>query len=90
MAKKRNLGGRPRSNPKPKRFDRVVGGRIHERRLALKMAPGDFAKKIGRSLSQVYRLESGDSPVKGDLFPKIAEVLGCQVSDLVDGTKAPK
>ncbi len=88
MAKKKNLGGRPRTNPAPKAFDRMVGARIRVRRTTLKMSIGDFAKKIGLSISQIYRLQSGDSPVRGELFPKIAKVLNCTVSDLVDGAGA--
>jgi len=88
MAKKKNLGGRPRTNAPAKAFDRMVGARIRVRRTILKIPPAEFAKKIKRSMSQVYRLEAGDSPIKGELFPVIARVLGCTVSDLVDGVKA--
>lgn len=88
MAKKKNLGGRPRTNAPPKAFDRMVGARIRVRRTILKIPPAEFAKKVGLSISQIYRLQSGDSPVRGELFPKIARVLNCSVSDLVDGLAA--
>lgn len=90
MAKKKNVGGRPRTKPQPKQFDRMVGARIRVRRTILKIPPGVFAKKIGRSLSQCYRIESGDSPCRGELFPIIAKTLGCTVSDLVDGVAGKK
>lgn len=86
--KKKNLGGRPRTRPLPKAFDRMVGARIRVRRTILELSPAEFGKKIKRSLSQVYRVECGQTPVRGELFPVIAKVLGCSVSDLVDGVKA--
>lgn len=85
--KKKNLGGRPRTRPKAKAFDRMVGSRIRVRCAILEMSPAVFAKKINRSLSQAYRLIAGDTPIRGELFPVIAKTLGCTVSDLVDGVK---
>jgi len=85
MAKKKNLGGRPRTNPAPKAFDRMVGARIRVRRTIMKMSTTDLAKKSGKSLSQIYRYESGDTSISTQALVKIASVLKCSVNDLAVG-----
>lgn len=85
---KKSLGGRPRTRPKPKPFDRMVGSRVRVRRTIAKITPAEFARKIGRSLSQVYRLESGDTPLSDEILVRAAKVLGCSQADLRDGIHA--
>lgn len=90
MTAKPNLGGRPRTRPKATAFDVAVGKRITARLPAANLKQAGLARKLRKSPSQVYRYLSGDTSVDGGTLAKIAKVLGCQVSDLIDGIKAPK
>lgn len=90
MTAKPNRGGRPRTRPKATAFDVEVGKRIHTRREEIKMSPEAFAGKLRKSVSQIYRYESGDSTISTPILTKMAGILRCNVSALVDGIKVPK
>jgi len=87
MAKKPK-NGRPRTKPPAPSFDRMVGARVRVRRTILKLAPAAFAKSIGKSVSQLYRYESGDVRCDAQTLVKMAKALACQPSDLIDGINA--
>lgn len=87
---KPNLGGRPRTRPKPTAFDVEVGKRITARLPSAKLNQAGLARKLGKSPSQIYRYLSGDTSVDGETLAKIAKVLKCGVADLIDGIRVPK
>lgn len=85
-----NLGGRPRLTDLPNGFDVLVGGRVKDRRRAAKLTQSAVAEKLGKSLAQVCRYESGDTSIDTPTLARLAEILGCKASDFLDGIKAEK
>lgn len=88
--KKKSLMGRPRVKPRAPAFDREVGKRIRAKKQAAGMNDQQLADKVGRSVSQVYRYQSGDTSVDAPTLAALATALGCTASDLVDGIGAAK
>lgn len=68
-------------------FQRELGVRIRNRRKAAKLGISDLAEKVGTSISSVSRWESGDVAIESETLAKIAAVLKCKVSVLIDGIK---
>lgn len=58
--------------------------RIREVREAKHLSQHDLAIKIGATQNAVYNWESGKRNLKYETLTRIADALGCQVSDLVD------
>ncbi len=83
--KKKAAMGRPRVKPRAPAFDREVGRRIRERKKAAGLSDQGLADAIDRSVSQVYRYQSGDTSVDAPTLAALAMALGCTTSDLVDG-----
>lgn len=89
MAPEKNLRGRPRTKPVPE-FDRLVGGRIKQRRELANMSSEKLADRTGYSVHQIGRFESGNTSVKPEALARIAGALGCTAAAFVDGIKVKK
>jgi len=72
---------------------RLIAARIRERRTLQAMTLDDVAEKIGISLSQVQRYETGENPVDTITLVRISLALGCTVTslmaDFLDEQQAP-
>lgn len=92
MAKKKKKPkmGRPRQKPLANAFDREVGARIKARKKTAGLNDQQLAAAIDRSVSQVYRYQSGDTAVDPKTLAALALALGCTASDLVDGIEVGK
>ena len=85
-----NLGGRPRESSRGSTFDVLVGERLKARRRDAAMTQAALAEKLGKSLAQVCRYESGDTSIDTPTLARLAEILCCKASDFLDGIKAGK
>ena len=65
--------------------DKIIGQRIHARRLAMGMSQGTLGEKIGVSFQQVQKYEKGKNRVSGSMLVKIAEALGVPPAYFFDG-----
>lgn len=60
-----------------------VGWNIMRMRRARGLTQKDLGDKIGRSRTQVFNIEQGNSDISVTLLRKFAEVLNCKISELV-------
>lgn len=88
-AKKPKMG-RPREKPPARHFDRSVGDRIRALKKAHGLTDRELADKIGRSVSQIFRYQSGDTSCDAETLAALARALGSTVADLVEGIKVGK
>lgn len=88
-AKKPKMG-RPREKPLARAFDRAVGARIRALKKANDLTDQQLADKIGRSVSQVFRYQSGDTSADAQTLAMLGRALGCSVAELVEGIKVGK
>ncbi len=63
----------------------TLGGRIKERRIGAGMSQEKLAELLGVSRQAVTKWEAGRSAPSSDNLFRLAEVLGCPVSELLDG-----
>jgi transcriptional regulator with XRE-family HTH domain len=66
-------------------INQVIGARIAAKRRAMGMDMAEFSAKIGVSLGQLSRYESGETPLRITMITFIARHLGCKAGELVDG-----
>lgn len=85
-----NLKGQTKRREAAHAFDRDVGARIKTKRQAAGLTQTDLGKKIGFSVPQVSKFESGDVTCEPATLAMIAAALGCKASDFVDGIKVGK
>jgi transcriptional regulator with XRE-family HTH domain len=75
--------GSSRSRVEP--FDRHLGARILERRIALGLTQQRFAKLIGVSDQQAHKYEKGISRISAGQLYRIARALNVDIGYLVEG-----
>lgn len=63
---------------------KLLGGRISERREALKYGKEEFAKKVGLTRMHLYRIEDGQHAVAITILKKIAKELKMPLGELCD------
>lgn len=68
-------------------LDKAVGARIEALKAKAGLTTPQLAEKIGRSESQVFRYQSGDSRCDAETLMLLAKALGCAPSALLDGIK---
>ena len=68
-----------------KDINQVIGARIAAKRRAACMDMAEFSEKIGVSVGQLSRYESGETPLRITMVTFIARHLGCKAGELVDG-----
>lgn len=85
MAKKAKKLGRPRAKPPVSAFNKAVGARVKALRKAHDLTDQQLADKIGRSVAQVFRYQSGDTSLDAETLVVLAGALGCSVGDIVEG-----
>ena len=69
-------------------LDRFVGGRIKQRRKALKMSQGELGKQLGVTFQQVQKYERGANRVSAGALYKIAAALDVPITYFYDGLPA--
>lgn len=82
MAAKAKKGGR---RALALAFDKAVGVRITAARQTANVMPSVVAKKLGRSVAQVYRLEAGATAPRSYDLVEMAKLYGCKVADFFEG-----
>ena len=65
-------------------FNKKLGLRIRELRLAKKIKQGEFADLLSMERSNFTRIESGKQRPNDDNLDKIANILGVEIKDLFD------
>lgn len=75
--------GRRRSDLDPEKYSHRVASAIRARREGAGITQAAFADAVGVSVSAVYNWENGHRAPVLDMLPKIAEALGCTVSELM-------
>ncbi len=65
-------------------FNKKLGLRIREIRLAKNIKQGDLADKLNMERSNFTRIESGKQCPNNDNIEKIAEILDVDIKDLFD------
>lgn len=88
--KKKAVMGRPRAIRPGNKFDQAVGARIKALKNAAGLTDQALADKIGRSVSQVFRYQSGDTRVEAETLARLGVALGCNASDFIDGISVKK
>lgn len=68
-----------------KEIDVAVGHRLKAQRLGAIMKQEDAAPKVGISVSQLSRYESGENSTEPAMLLRLAALYGCQPSDFLDG-----
>ena len=53
------------------------------------LTQSDVAKRCGLSQSAVSMWETGDSLPRTDMLPRLAEIYGCAVDELLDCSSSP-
>jgi transcriptional regulator with XRE-family HTH domain len=70
----------------PRGIDRYVGRRIAEFRVARGLTQEQLAQLVDRSMNDIQRLEHG-SRANATVLWRVAQALGCEVSDLFQGAR---
>ncbi|MGQ3026862.1 MAG: helix-turn-helix domain-containing protein [Ferrovibrionaceae bacterium] len=70
----------------PRGIDRFVGRRIAEFRVARGLTQEQLAQLLDRSMNDIQRLEHG-SRANATVLWRVAQTLGCEVSDLFQGAR---
>ena len=65
-------------------FNKKLGLRIRELRLAKKIKQGEFADLLNMERSNFTRIESGKQRPNDENLYKIAKILGVEIKDLFD------
>jgi transcriptional regulator with XRE-family HTH domain len=73
----------PRRQPNPR--DIEVGRRLRAQRLERRLSQKEFGQKIGVSLHQVQKYETGTNRISAGRLQRIAEVLSVPVTFFFDG-----
>jgi transcriptional regulator with XRE-family HTH domain len=71
---------------KPVKRDRKLNqdpARLRRRRLAARLNVTQLAAKAGCSLSYLWQLEHGSYSASADMLGRIADALGCDITDLM-------
>lgn len=68
-------------------IDAHIGARIKKLRTAHKLSPSQLAEKIGKSEPQMFRYESGTTPVPPALMVELAALFGIKNTHFMDGFK---
>lgn len=90
MSNVTTLKGQTKRRAAAHAFDRAVGARIKAKRQTVGITQTDLGEKIGFSVPQVSKYESGDVTCEPATLAMIAAALGCKASDFVDGIKVGK
>lgn len=69
----------------PDPTDRIIGERIRALRLQKGLSQTDLANQLGVTFQQVQKYEKGVNRVGGGRLMRIAETLGVDISNLMDG-----
>ena len=64
-------------------IDRIVGERIRQRRLALRLTQRDLAEAIGTHPQRISQYEQGGAPLAMSTLAKIARALGVALISFV-------
>ena len=81
--------GRPR-RPSGQGFDRYVGGRIRERRMAFGLTQQELADRLGITCQQLQRYENGGNQIAAGRLYMIARALDTNVGSFFVGLKEPE
>lgn len=73
-------------NP-PENDGMSIGKEIRRRRKALKWTLEDMVERVGSDTGNLSRIETGKQGASEDMLRKIAQALGCTVSDLFAGAE---
>lgn len=84
MSKKAQKVKRDR-HAEAKAFDKAVGHRLKANRLGAGMKQDQAAEKVGISVSQLSRYESGETTCEPAMLARLAACYGCKPGDFVDG-----
>jgi transcriptional regulator with XRE-family HTH domain len=76
--------GRP-ARPAGSEIDQLVGGRIRQRRLALRISQQELADRLGVTCQQLQKYEKGTSRVAAGRLYMIAQALGTSVGHFFAG-----
>lgn len=71
-------------------FDRALGLRLRDMRMASGIKTAAIAERLHRTSGHLYRYENGEVPVTAALLVSYAKVFGCRASELIDGLKVGK
>jgi transcriptional regulator with XRE-family HTH domain len=82
-----NKGGRPRTRPKPNKFDREVGARVKAARVRAGITPTQAANLAEKALSTIMRYESGDVCISSNMLAWFAKIYGCPMETFLNGVR---
>lgn len=72
-------------------FDKMIGSRIRERRLAMELTQTELAARLGyANKSMVSLIENGKRALNASQILPVAEALGCSIDDLLDGPESKR
>lgn len=66
------------------------GERLLELRKAANLSQAELAELVGETQRNIAYWEQSDKPPRSDVLPKLAEVLGVRMEDLVNTVTTPK
>lgn len=80
-------GGMPRplSRPRPRH-----GARLFELRKAANLSQTELAELVGETQTNIAYWEQSDKPPRSDVLPKLAEILGVRVENLLFPDSQPR
>jgi transcriptional regulator with XRE-family HTH domain len=64
--------------------DAYIGARMRDRRQSLGMSQGSLGEKLGVSLQQIHKYESGDNRVSAARLFEICEALGVPLASMFE------
>ena len=72
-------------------FDKMIGLRIKERRLALDLTQTELAARLGYSnKSMISLIENGKRSLNASQILPVADALECSIDDLLDGPESKR
>jgi transcriptional regulator with XRE-family HTH domain len=69
----------------PNEIDRLVGSRVRQRRMQIRMSQGELATALGLTVPQVQKYEKGVNRIGASRLHKIAGLLGVPIGAFFGG-----